>query len=83
MELTEYEQEVFDKLDMIKDGELVIKFGVKYNILIDRPDREEFIAAVKKYIDCWNTFEFNKDYTKMKRCERINKLEDKLTNFKL
>lgn len=79
MELTDYEQNIFDKFSKVDaNGELVIRYGVSYAISPDRPDREQLIATIKKYIDTWGNVEFNPDYTKFRRIERINRLQNKL-----
>lgn len=68
-ELTEYEKEIFAKVEKFE-------FDRVYKIPMDRPDREKLIAAFKKYIDVWNNFEFNSDYTKFRRIPTIAELEE-------
>lgn len=60
MELTPYQEQKFKDLETIKDG-------VWYNIKADRPDREEFIEALRLYIDLYSNLEFNRDYTRFRR----------------
>lgn len=61
MQLTPYQQEKF------KNFERDVKDGVWYAIKADRPDREEFILALRLFIDVYSNLEFNRDYTAFRR----------------
>lgn len=65
LNLSEYDQKIFFNMDV------EIKFGVMYKIPLDRQDREQLIAAIKKYIDVWGNVEFNRDYTKFRKIEKF------------
>lgn len=74
MELTPYEQNIFDKLDRVD----CFAFNVDYVIKADRPDRLQLIEAIKKYIQVWNNYEFGPNYTKFRRCPTLNRLQTQL-----
>ena len=52
---------VFNKLDAIKPGDVIIIKDFA-NGRIDT-----FISCAKQYIDCFRTIEFNPDYTKIRK----------------
>lgn len=75
MELTPYQQEKFNSLETIQDGKW-------YAINKDRPDREEFIEALKLYIEVWGTLEINSNYTAFRRTYPLGTLEWMMENEK-
>lgn len=61
--LNDYEQQLFYNLEHnIPDYRW-------YRIEDDREDRDKFISAIKKRIDIFNDYEFNRDYTKFRRVD--------------
>lgn len=60
-------QKCFTMLDNLKPGEILELSKI--------PDdrRSIFISCCKQYIDCYNTGEFNENYTKFKKIEKWNK----------
>lgn len=64
---TEYEIQVFTNMDIF-----VNQFNKSYVIKSDRPDRDQLIAAIKKYSEVWTMeIRFNEDYSKFKAIECI------------
>jgi len=62
MNLTKYQEELFPKL-------LTLRQDAWYEIKPERPDREDFVEAIKTRIDMYGDFEFSNDYTKFRRIE--------------
>jgi len=54
----------FSMLDNLKPGEIL-----ELN-KIPEERRSIFIDCCKQYIDCYNTAEFNENYTKLKKIEK-------------
>lgn len=52
--ITDYEIKIFHGLTNLEK-----KDGTWYRIEADRPDRDQFIYAVAKYITIWGTVEFD------------------------
>ncbi len=68
MELTDYEQQIFDKLsECDAHGNLLIRFDVIYKVDSEKQG-QPFVVALKKYIDVWGNFEFVGDgFSRFKR----------------
>lgn len=68
--LSAYEQYVFNGLDKKRELD-------RWHIINKkREDYEILINAIKKYIDLYGTIEFNSDYTKIKRVQSWQEMEE-------
>lgn len=78
MELTSYETKLFENL-LTK-----CTFDKWYEIDKNRPDREEFVNGVKKFIDIWGLAEFRDDkFDKFRLIYRFTQYEARLCMSKI
>lgn len=68
---------VFKFLNRLKEGQVVIVRDIA------KKDPKSFVEAVKYIIDCGEQFEFNKDYSKVKRISDDRTLFDEYKKNKI